>query len=83
MSPQHTTHGRIDRDHYEPSPSTDWRATTRILAATPGADHTLECDAVECDRTGDPVTVVDAATGDVRRGVRCTDHAKHFLEVST
>jgi len=75
--------GRIDPDHYERSPSTDWRATTRILAATPGADHTLECDAVECDRTGDPVTVVDAATGDVHRTVRCREHTKPVLEVTT
>jgi len=80
-----TQNGRIDPDHYEPSPSTGHAELTRILGATAGADHTPECDAVDCDRDAEPVTVVDddGPTENVRESVRCSTHAKDFLEVST
>lgn len=74
---------RIDRDHYEPSPSAGWRETARVLDATGGADHAPECDASGCSRGAELVTIVDAATGDARRTARCGDHTKPVLEVST
>ena len=74
---------RIDPDHYERSPSTGYDELTRVLDATPGADHTPECDAAGCSRDAEPVTIVDAASGDARQAVRCTDHAKPFLEVTS
>jgi hypothetical protein len=43
-----------------------------------------ECDALGCDREGDPLEVVDGDTDDVRReGVRCSDDKMDFMEVST
>ena len=45
-----------------------------------------ECDILGCDREGEPLEVVDGDvdTGDVlREGVRCSDHAKDLLEVSS
>ncbi|SDY98392.1 hypothetical protein SAMN05216564_1244 [Halopenitus persicus] len=44
-----------------------------------------ECDVLGCDREGEPLEVVDAGddTDAVREGVRCSDHAKGFLEVSS
>lgn len=83
-APDHAdTADRIDPDHYEPSPSTGYAEVTRVLDALAGADHTPECDAVGCSRDAEPVTIVDAASGDARQAVRCTDHAKPFLEVTS
>jgi len=45
-----------------------------------------ECDILGCDRDAEPVRVIDAAADTdavLREGVRCSDHAKHFLEVSS
>ena len=44
-----------------------------------------ECDILGCDRDAEPVRVIDDAadTDTVREGVRCSDHAKDFLEVSS
>ena len=43
------------------------------------------CGVRGCDREGEPLEVVnDPDTGDVlREGVRCSDHAKDFLRVSS
>jgi hypothetical protein len=47
MYARHDDTGRIDPDHYEPSPSTGWRETTIIC----GAD--LPAFPTEDDRSGD------------------------------
>ena len=80
MFAQHTeTADCIDRDHYERSPSTGYADTARILDAEDGTDHALTCDAPECDRSGDPVTVRDGGRAAVRRAVRCSDHVEPFV----
>lgn len=65
----------------ESSPSTGPEETVAVMDAGEGADHTPTCDAPECDRPGDPVTVRDD-THTVRESLRCDSHAKDFLEVS-
>ena len=79
----HTTHktptDRIDPDHYERSPSTGPEEVATILGALAGADHTPTCD--RCDRDAEPIVVLDGDTP-TRISVRCSVHAKDFLEVS-
>lgn len=42
------------------------------------------CEVPGCDRKGEPPEVVDGDTDDVRReDVRCSDHEKDIMEVST
>ena len=86
---QDTANSRIDADRPtpEPSPSAGWRATAALMHVTAGRE---ECDVLGCDRGGEPLEVVDggadhgADTDDVlRECVRCSDHAKDFLEVSS
>ena len=72
-----------DRPSPEPSPSAGGRETAALMHVTAGLE---ECDVLGCDRDGEPVRVVDgdADTGAVlREGVRCSDHAKDLLEVSS
>lgn len=72
-----------DSDLLEASPSAGWRETAALMHVTAGLG---ECDVLGCDRDAKPVRVVDddAETGDVlREGVRCSDHLKDFLEVSS
>ncbi|MFC6616334.1 hypothetical protein ACFQAS_15645 [Halopenitus salinus] len=74
-----TNDGRIDRDHYEESPSTGAEETARINHARDGYDHTPTCET--CDREGEPIVICDPEH--VRKvSVRCSVHAKDFLEVS-
>jgi hypothetical protein len=85
MTDTQDTNRRIDADRPSPeaSPSAGWRATAELMHVTAGLE---ECDVLGCDREGEPLEVVDAGddTDDVlREGVRCSDHAKHFLEVSS
>lgn len=78
---QDTANSRIDAERPTPeaSPSGGWRATAALMHVTAGLE---ECDVLGCDREGEPLEVVDA--GDVlREGVRCSAHAKDFLEVSS
>lgn len=82
---QDTANSRIDDDQPtpEPSPSAGWRATAALMHVAAGLG---KCDVPGCDRDGEPVRVSDdtAATTDaVREGVRCSDHKKDFLEVSS
>ena len=43
-----------------------------------------ECNVPECDRKGEALQVVDGAENTVvREGVRCSAHAKEFLEVTS
>ena len=43
-----------------------------------------ECDVLGCDREDEPLEVVDGDAGDVlREGVRCSNHAKDLLEVTS
>jgi len=42
-----------------------------------------ECGAVGCDHAGEQIVVVDVNTGETHERVRCSTHAKEFLEVST
>ena len=79
MNERHTDDGRIDRDYYERSPSTGPEETARILGATDGYDHAPTCD--ECDRDGERIVILDGETP-TRISVRCSVHAKDFLEVS-
>ncbi|AEN07945.1 hypothetical protein Halar_0010 (plasmid) [halophilic archaeon DL31] len=64
----------------EPSPSAGWRETAALMHVAAGLE---ECDVLECGRDAEPVRVVDDAADTVREGVRCSDHAKDFLEVSS
>jgi len=75
--------GRTADDYpREASPSAGWRATAALMHVTAGRE---ECNVLGCDREGEPLEVVDddTDTDAVREGVRCSDHAKDFLEVST
>jgi len=81
MTDTQDTNSGIDADRPtpEPSPSAGWRETAALMHVAAGLE---ECDVLECDREGEPVEVIDGDT--VRReGVRCSDHAKGFLEVSS
>jgi hypothetical protein len=70
-----------DRPTPEASPSAGWRETAALMHVTAGLE---ECDVLGCDREGEPLEVVDGDTDDVlREGVRCSDHANDFLEVSS
>jgi hypothetical protein len=86
---QDTANSRIDADRPSPeaSPSAGWRETAALMHVAAGLE---ECDVLGCDRDGEPVRVIDgdadpgADTDAVlREGVRCSDHAKDFLEVSS
>ena len=82
---QDTANSRIDADRPSPeaSPSAGWRETAELMHVTAGLE---ECDVLGCDREGEPLEVVDAGddTDDVlREGVRCSDHAKDLLEVTS
>lgn len=82
-----TTDSRIDAEPTtpEPSPSAGWRETAALMHAGAGAGLE-ECDVPRCDRNGEPVRVADDTedTDDaLREGVRCSTHAKDFLEVSS
>ena len=81
---KNTTNSRIDDDRPTPeaSPSAGWRATAALMHVTAGLE---ECDILGCDRDAEPVRVIDDAadTDTVREGVRCSDHANDFLEVSS
>lgn len=81
MTDTQDTNRRIaDRPTPEPSPSAGWRATAAIMHVTAGLE---KCVVLGCDRDRESPEVVDE-TGDVRReDVRCSDHAKDFLEVSS
>jgi len=87
MTDTQDTNSRIDADRPTPeaSPSAGWRETAALMHVAAGLE---ECDVLGCDRDGAPVRVVDADPGadtdDARsEGVRCSDHAKDFLEVSS
>lgn len=85
MTDTQDTNSRIDADRPSPeaSPSAGWRETAELMHVTAGLE---ECDVLGCDREGEPLEVVDAGddTDDVlREGVRCSDHAKDLLEVSS
>jgi hypothetical protein len=84
MTDTQDTNSRIDTDRPtpEPSPSAGWRETAALMHVTAGRE---ECDVLGCDREGEPLEVVDGDTDTdaVREGVRCSDHAKGFLEVSS
>jgi hypothetical protein len=78
-----TTTSRTDTDRPSPeaSPSAGWRETAASMHVPAGLE---ECDVPECDRDGEPVRVVDGSTDDVRReAIRCSEHTKEFLEVSS
>ena len=82
---QDTANRRIDDDRPTPeaSPSAGWRETAELMHVTAGLE---ECDVLGCDREGEPLEVVAAGddTDDVlREGVRCSDHANDFLEVTS
>jgi len=79
---KNTTNSRIDDDRPtpEPSPSAGWRETAELMHVTAGLE---ECNILGCDRDAEPVRVIDAAADTVREGVRCSDHANDFLEVSS
>jgi hypothetical protein len=81
---RNTTDSRIDAEPTTPeaSPSAGWRETAALMHVAPGLE---ECDVPECDRDGEPVRVVDEPDTDavLREGVRCSEHAKEFLEVSS
>ena len=85
MTDTQDTNSRIDADRPSPeaSPSAGWRETAELMHVTAGLE---ECDVLGCDREGEPLEVVDAGddTDDVlREGVRCSDHAKDLLEVTS
>ncbi|WP_254538943.1 hypothetical protein [Halomarina litorea] len=84
MTDTQDTNSRIDDDRPTPeaSPSAGWRATAALMHVTAGLE---ECDVLGCDGDAEPVRVIDDAvdTDAVREGVRCSDHAKDFLEVSS
>jgi len=77
-----TTESRIDTEPTapEPSPSAGWQETAALMHVAPGLE---ECGVPECDRDGEPVRVVDDTEAVVREGVRCSAHAKDFLEVTS
>ena len=81
---KNTTNSRIaDQPTPEASPSAGWRETAALMHVTAGLE---ECDVLGCDRDAEPVRVIDdAADTDavLLEGVRCSDHAKDFLEVSS
>jgi hypothetical protein len=63
----------------EPSPSTGYKETADLMDAVDGMAHTPTCET--CDREGEPIVIQDGE--DVREvSVRCSVHAKDFLEVS-
>ena len=82
MTDTQDTNSGIDADRPTPeaSPSAGWRKTAALMHVTAGRE---ECDVLGCDRRGEPLEMVDgdADTDAVREGVRCSDHAKDFLEV--
>ena len=89
MTSTQDTNSRIDADRPTPeaSPSAGWRETAALVYVTAGRE---ECGVLGCDREGDPLEVIggdtdaNTDTDDARReGVRCWDHAKDFLEVSS
>jgi hypothetical protein len=84
MTDTQDTNSRIDADRPTPeaSPSAGWRETAALMHVTAGLE---ECDVLGCDREGEPLEVVDAGddTDTVRESVRCSAHAKDFLEVSS
>jgi hypothetical protein len=89
----------VDRPAPEASPSAGWRETAELMHVTAGREEcdVVGCHregeqfdvfvddpgTVNTDAEGD--TVDDAADTDdlLREGVRCSDHAKDFLEVSS
>jgi hypothetical protein len=77
MTDTQDTTSRIDADRPTPeaSPSAGWREIAAVMHVTAGLE--------ECGRDAEPVRVVDDAADTVREGVRCSDHAKDFLEVSS
>jgi hypothetical protein len=80
---QDTANSRIDADRLLPeaSPSAGWRATAALMHVTAGLE---ECDVPRCDHEGERLKEVDGDTDDVRReDVRCIDHEKDIMEVST
>lgn len=82
MTEHAETTGRTDPDYYEHSPSTGAEETAEVMGVEYGRG-TPECDAPDCDRDAEPIVVVDEPTEHVRESVRCSTHAKDFLEVST
>ena len=63
----------------ESSPSAGWRETAASMHTVPGLGR-------RADREGEPLEVVDAdddTDAVLREGVRCSDHAKDFLEVTS
>ena len=65
----------------ESSPSAGWRETAALMHVTAGLE---ECDVPRCDHEGERLEEVDGDTDDVRReDVRCIDHEKDIMEVST
>ena len=82
MTDTQDTTSRIDADRPTPeaSPSAGWREIAAVMHVTAGLE---ECDVLECGRDAEPVRVVDDAADTVREGVRCSDHAKDVLEVSS
>lgn len=85
MTDTQDTNSGIDDDRPTPeaSPSAGWRATAELMHVTAGLE---ECDVLGCDREGEPLEVVDAGDDTdavLREGVRCSDHANDFLEVSS
>lgn len=89
MTDTQDTNSRIDADRptSEASLSAGWRETAALMHVTAGRE---ECDVLGCDRKGEPIRVIDgdadpgADTDAVlRECVRCSDHAKDFLEVSS
>ena len=84
MTDTQDTNSRIDADRPSPeaSPSAGWRETAELMHVTAGLE---ECNVLGCERDAEPVRVIDDAanTDTVREGVRCSDHAKHLLEVTS
>ena len=85
MTDTQDTNRRIDAERPTPeaSPSAGWRETAELMHVTAGLE---ECDVLGCDREGEPLEVVDAGADTdavLREGVRCADHSKDFLEVSS
>lgn len=74
-----TTADGTNAPPYEHSPSTGWRETAEIMHAIAGLGR---CDVLGCDRDADPVRVMDTDDA-LRESVRCSIHAKDFLEVSS
>jgi len=73
--------GRTADDYpRERSPSTGAEETAEVMGVEYGLG-TPECDAPDCDRDAEPIVVITAEHA--RESVRCSTHAKDFLEVST